>query len=739
MSRLIQNRYEVEVSIGSGGMGTVYRCLDTQTGKKVALKELSPDAVKRDPALVERFLREGEALRALNHPSIVKVYDAFSEDGTYYLVMDYVAGGSLKDLLERNPPITMIRALEIALGVSDALTRAHHVNIVHRDIKPANILITLDGAALLTDFGVARIMSKDDMKDGITLDSLTQTGAAIGTPDYMPPEAINEGTSDFATDVWSFGVMLYEMLAHRRPFVSPGGMPGAILLAIVSQPIPDLRTFCPEAPEELVELVNHLLDKDYTRRPKSFRQIGGTIETILNTLREDAGQEHKPAADPTAPSTLDNPHNLPASSHSIEGRGEELAVIRRLMGELPTRLITIIGPVETGKTALALAAAWRERGRFPHGVWLAKLESCANLEAVVSTITQAVGCPSDGNASMQTLLEFLKRKTLLIVLDHCPPVPMLDRIVQQILDYCLSVRILATSREPLNLAGEIVLDPGYVKRSEANGIMATGLIAFRTKGTTLSEREYRFVQEQVDTGVLNPTEEMQEVLRISRRHSLQRHLIYRGFAVVFTSGLLILINPLAQLVQASSESDYTQASLLSVITTLFVGIIINGSSTLLLTYLEYKHKSYRKRLLWFMASMGLALGLLLMMLQSISVYKNPVVALVVGTITGVVVGGMLFATLPRERYPFWWQQITRSAIVGLIFGVIVTLLTTALMRVQPQEQPVDTHGLWFQIPLATTLFAVSFSVGIEASNRLLWGPPPSLTKKKLTTPVPGAE
>lgn len=228
-SNLISNRFERLEEIGAGAMGTVYLGRDTVDDTKVAIKELKPEVVKEDPELVERFTREGEALRKLNHPSIVQVLASVDEGDSHYIVMEHVDGGSLEDLLKAKEQLPINQVLEIALDLSDALARAHRLNIIHRDIKPANVLIASDGTPRLTDFGIARIGDTSRM---------TQTGVIMGTLAYLPPEALSGIRLDHRADIWAFGVMLYEMCAGQRPFQSE--TTGGLLSGILHGSVPDL-------------------------------------------------------------------------------------------------------------------------------------------------------------------------------------------------------------------------------------------------------------------------------------------------------------------------------------------------------------------------------------------------------------------------------------------------------------------------------------------------------------------
>ncbi len=268
--QIIANRYEIIRTIGQGGMGDVFQGRDRQTGELVAIKQLKPDIVNETPDLLERFRREGEALRELNHPNIVKMLAAVEEDGLHYLIMQYVEGGSLRDLLDRHPQLPVDQVLAIGIELADALTRAHHLKIIHRDLKPENVLLTEEGAPLLTDFGVARIGTRT---------RVTETGSVIGTYSYLSPEACMGEDLDPRTDIWSFGVMLYEMLAGQRPF--DASQSTAVLLAILNNPLPDLAALRPDVPLSLADLISRMLQKEREQRVPSVRLVGAALEAIL--------------------------------------------------------------------------------------------------------------------------------------------------------------------------------------------------------------------------------------------------------------------------------------------------------------------------------------------------------------------------------------------------------------------------------------------------------------------------
>lgn len=269
--KVIAGRYSIEQEIGSGGMGAVFLGIDTQTEDRVAIKLLKPELTRNDPDIIQRFEREAEALRRLNHPNIVKVFANTVEDEKHYIVMEFVSGGSLADALAKSPQMPIDRVLNIALDLSDALTRAHRLKIIHRDIKPANVLLADDGTPRLTDFGVAY------MSDG---NRVTETGMMVGTLAYLPPEVLSGEKMDERGDIWAFGIMLYEMLAGERPFAADNT--GAMLHGILMSPTPDIFEYREDVPWTLMGLVYWMLEKEPAKRPQSTRLIGAMIENILS-------------------------------------------------------------------------------------------------------------------------------------------------------------------------------------------------------------------------------------------------------------------------------------------------------------------------------------------------------------------------------------------------------------------------------------------------------------------------
>jgi DNA-binding NarL/FixJ family response regulator/predicted Ser/Thr protein kinase len=283
----IGQRYEIEKLIGSGAVGRVYLGHDRHTGDPVAIKELMAEWVTRAPDSIERFRREGEALRKLNHPNIVKVLATVEENDQHYLVMEYVGGGSLAELLKRQPQLPIEQVISIGLELSDALSRAHHLDIIHRDIKPGNILLAADGTPRLTDFGLAHLGSYP---------SLTTAGQVLGTFHYLSPEACANQPLDARADIWSFGVVLFQMLTSRLPF--DGDSPIEIIHAIQHQPVPEVTWYRKDAPAPLADLIKRMLLRDRPVRLASARIVGAELEALQRDLTHP---DRSPAALKTTP------------------------------------------------------------------------------------------------------------------------------------------------------------------------------------------------------------------------------------------------------------------------------------------------------------------------------------------------------------------------------------------------------------------------------------------------------
>jgi len=291
--------YEIVSRIGAGGMGEVFKALDTRLDRSVAIKIL-PDEFSRDAQLRLRFEREAKTISQLNHPHICTLYDVGHENGNIYLVMEYIEGDTLADRLSRGA-LPFAQALRYGAQIADALSKAHASGIVHRDLKPANVMITKSGAKLL-DFGLAKAATSPASAEShaaTTLaheQSLTQEGTIVGTIQYMAPEQLESRGIDSRTDIFALGVLLYEMVTGRRAFEG-SSQAGVIAAIIKSEPVP-LKSLMPAAPPALDRLIGKCLEKDPGRRWQSTSDLADELRWMLEDL--SAGERTAPEIRRTA-------------------------------------------------------------------------------------------------------------------------------------------------------------------------------------------------------------------------------------------------------------------------------------------------------------------------------------------------------------------------------------------------------------------------------------------------------
>jgi serine/threonine-protein kinase len=272
---LVADRYELQEVVGTGGMSTVYRAVDTLLERNVALKILHPH-YGDDAEYVERFRREARSVAQLSHPNIVTVIDRGDAGGQQYIVFEYVDGESLKQLVDRTGPLPARRAIELGLQVAEALAFAHNNGLVHRDVKPQNVLVTEDGEAKVTDFGIARSM---DVEHGVT-----QTGTVLGTSNYLSPEQARGQAVTPATDVYSLGVVLYELLTGEVPF--PGETFVAVAMKHINEEPPSVAERRPDVPLRLVAAIERALAKDPADRFPSMGAFCTELKACLAELGE---------------------------------------------------------------------------------------------------------------------------------------------------------------------------------------------------------------------------------------------------------------------------------------------------------------------------------------------------------------------------------------------------------------------------------------------------------------------
>jgi predicted Ser/Thr protein kinase len=268
VGELIAGRYEVEKLVGSGGMSNVFRAHDRMLERTVALKILH-EQYTRDADYVERFRREARSVAQLTHPNIVTVIDRGEQDGRQFIVFEYVEGDNLKDLVNRGP-LPVRDAILLALQVARALAFAHYRGLVHRDVKPQNVLLNDDGQAKVTDFGIAR---------SLDVDGVTQTGTVLGTSDYIAPEQARGQKVNPKTDIYSLGVVLYELLTGQVPFAGDNFV--AVAMRHVNEPAPSVLERRSDVPVRLDLVIQRAMAKDPADRFESMDELVAELEACL--------------------------------------------------------------------------------------------------------------------------------------------------------------------------------------------------------------------------------------------------------------------------------------------------------------------------------------------------------------------------------------------------------------------------------------------------------------------------
>ncbi len=277
--RLLDGRYAVTARIAHGGMATVYQATDTRLDREVALKVMHAE-LARDEEFVRRFIGEAKSVARLSHQNVVAVFDQGSDGSFLYLAMEYVPGRTLKELLRDSGRFSPATALEIMTGVLDGLAAAHASGIVHRDIKPENVLLTTDGRIKVADFGLARAQSAAGH---------TRTGLLIGTVSYVPPEQVTGGSTGPGGDVYSAGVMLFELLTGRLPFT--GDTPLSVAYQHVNSGVPAPSALVPGIPAAVDQLVLAATSRDPARRPADAGEFLRAVRRVREGLAQSSGPE----------------------------------------------------------------------------------------------------------------------------------------------------------------------------------------------------------------------------------------------------------------------------------------------------------------------------------------------------------------------------------------------------------------------------------------------------------------
>ena len=270
----INDRYEIIKMIGEGGMANVYLANDNILERKVAIKVLRGD-LSNDEKFIRRFKREALSVSNLSHPNIVEVYDVGEEDGNYYIVMEYIEGKTLKQLLQKRGALTLPEVIDIMSQLTDGLSHAHEAYIIHRDIKPQNIMIEDNGLVKITDFGIAMALNSTQ---------LTQTNSVMGSVHYLPPEQANGKGSTIKSDIYSLGILMYELLAGSVPF--KGDTAVEIALKHMKEKMPSIRKQNPTIPQSVENIILKATAKNPKNRYDSVREMYNDLQTAMEKDNE---------------------------------------------------------------------------------------------------------------------------------------------------------------------------------------------------------------------------------------------------------------------------------------------------------------------------------------------------------------------------------------------------------------------------------------------------------------------
>jgi predicted ATPase len=425
-------------------MGEVYRARDSRLGRIVAVKVL-PARLSQKPDLRERLEQEARTISRLSHPNICTLHDIGHQDGIDFLVLEFVEGKTLRELLVSGI-LPIRKVIPIAVQIAEGLAKAHDTGIIHRDLKPENLMVSSENVKIL-DFGLAKLgLGTEEPPDSRTTAIFqTEPGTMMGTVRYMSPEQASCRALDFRSDQFSFGLLLYEMATGKHPFQKQ--TQAQTLLAIVQEEPKPISSLNPEVPPPLCWVIERCLAKEPENRYFSTRDLVRDLTAIRDRL-SDLRFKHPEI----------RPSNLPVPSTVFVGRDKELAAVKQLLLRRDVRLVTVTGPGGIGKSRLAIEVAREMVDHFSCGIYFVPLAAVTDSSLVTLAIAQTLGIrETGGQSSFEALKEYLRNSIsapLLLLIDNFEHIIAVAPMLAELLTLAPCLNLLVTSRAALRVSNE---------------------------------------------------------------------------------------------------------------------------------------------------------------------------------------------------------------------------------------------------------------------------------------------
>jgi predicted ATPase len=447
-------------------MGEVYKARDSRLDRTVAVK-LIPARLSQDSDLRKRLDTEARAISKLSNPNICTLHDIGHQDGTDFLVLEYVEGKTLRELMAAGG-LPMPKIILIAVQVAEGLAKAHEVGIIHRDLKPENLMVSPDVVKIL-DFGLAKLGLEEEASQNETQSiesGSTKPGVILGTFKYMSPEQANGQPLDFRSDQFSLGTVLYEVVTGKNPFAK-ADLQQTLIAILREEPAP-IASLNPEVPPPFSWVIERCLEKEPEKRYFSTRDLVRDLVAIRDRLTD-----LQPAR------AEERPSNLPAASTALIGRENEMAAVKQLLLRREVRLVTVTGPGGIGKSHFATEVAREVAEHFPFGVYFVPLASISDSSVIASVIAQMLGVrETGGQRPLESLKQHMRKNVttpMLLLVDNFEHLLGATPMLAELLALAQGLKILVTSRAALRVHDEheFALPPLALPDSKAANSLAS--------------------------------------------------------------------------------------------------------------------------------------------------------------------------------------------------------------------------------------------------------------------------